>query len=256
MLKFSHLFPSSLIRMIKRSRFYLHYVIFTNGGGLYSPRVSYSQRCEDCITQGMFYCLGIDKPSYIDIGANSPYFLSNTAIFHEHGSRGINIEPNPILFKDIALARKNDTNLMIGIGTSEGELPFYEMSADTLSTFSEEEAKKLCDKNGYRIIKVIPVKVKTLKSIVDEYCGGVFPDFMSLDTEGLDEMILSTLKDCPSLPKIICTETWEYGLKENHIHEVCAILEPLGYMLFLDNNLNSIFVLKDLWEAAINSKRA
>ena len=204
----------------------------------------------------MFDCLGIDKPSYIDIGANSPYHLSNTAMLYEQGSRGVNIEPNPELFKNIASARKEDTNLMIGIGTSEGILPFYEMNANTLSTFSEDEAKTICEKHGFKIVKVIPVQVRTLKSVVDEYCGGVFPDFMSLDTEGLDELILSTLKDCTSRPKIICTETWEYGLQANHVPEICAILEPLGYMLFLDNHLNSIFVLKDLWEAAINSRKA
>ena len=218
--------------------------------------LSYSQKYEDCLVRGMFYCLGIDKPSYIDIGANSPFILSNTAMLYEQGARGINIEPNPKLFKNIALARKEDTNLMIGIGPSEGVVPFYEMNADVLSTFSEDEAKTLCEKHGKKIVNVIPVQVKTLKSVVNEYCGGVFPDFMSLDTEGLDEMILSTLKDCPSLPKIICTETWEYGLKIHHIPEICAILEPLGYMLFLDNHLNSIFVIKDLWEAAINSKKA
>ena len=218
--------------------------------------VSYSQRYEDCLVRGMFYCLGIDKPSYIDIGANSPFALNNTAMLYEQGSRGVNIEPNPILFKDIVSVRKQDTNLMIGIGTAEGTLPFYVMNADTLSTFSETEAKSLCEKSGHRITKILQMPVKTLKQVIDEYCDGVFPDFMSLDTEGLDEMILSSLKDCPSLPKVICTETYEYGSSKNHIPEVCKILEPLGYMLFLDNGLNSIFVQKDLWEAAINSKRA
>ena len=218
--------------------------------------LSYSQRYEDCIVRGMFECLGISKPSYIDIGANGPLLLSNTAIFYEQGCRGVNIEPNPALIKNISLIRKEDINLMIGIGSSDEVLSFYEMNDRFLSTFSEEEAKTLCEKHICKIVNVIPVQVKTLKTVVNEYCGGVFPDFMSLDTEGLDEMILSTLKDCSSLPKIICTETWEYGLKTHHIPEICAILEPLGYMLFLDNHLNSIFVLKDLWEAAINSKKA
>ena len=247
----SRFLPEFIKRRIRANQFYVRCIKILRGGGL-----SYSQRYEDCIVRGMFYCLGVDKPSYIDIGANSPFSLSNTAMFYEQGSTGINIEPNPRLFEAIASVRKKDINLMIGIGTSEGVLPFYEMDANTLSTFSEDEAKTICDKYGFKIINVIPVQVKTLKSVVDEYCGGVFPDFMSLDTEGLDEMILSTLKDCPSLPKIICTETWEYGLKVHHIPEICAILEPLGYMLFLDNHLNSIFVLKDLWDSAINSKKA
>ena len=94
------------------------------------------------------------------------------------------------------------------------------------------------DKHGFKIINIIEVEVKSLKYVINTYCAGIFPDFMSLDTEGLDEMILGSLCECPSLPKIICTETWEYGLTVNHIPEICNILEPLGYMLFLDNGLN------------------
>jgi hypothetical protein len=145
---------------------------------------------------------------------------------------------------------------MLGIGTSSCTMPFYIMNAHTLSTFSEDEAKGLCENHGFHIDEVIQVRVEPLKDIINEYCGGVFPDFMSLDTEGLDEMILGSLKECPSLPKIICTETWDYGLKTNHIREICAILEPLGYMLFLDNGLNSIFVLQKLWEETINVKKS
>lgn len=145
---------------------------------------------------------------------------------------------------------------MAGIGTEKCVMSFYVMNADVLSTFSREEAESLCENHGFKIAEVIQVNVDTIANIIAENCGGVFPDFMSLDTEGLDEMILGSLKDCPSLPKVICTETWEYGLKENHIPEICRILEPLGYMLFLDNGLNSIFVLRDLWEETINAKRA
>lgn len=145
---------------------------------------------------------------------------------------------------------------MTGIGSEKTSMPFYVMSADTLSSFSREEANMLCKKHGFKIVKIIQVNVDTLKNIINAYCGGVFPDFMSLDTEGLDEMILGSLKDCPSLPKVICTETWEYGLKENHIPEICNILEPLGYMLFIDNGLNSIFVLRSLWENVMSTKKS
>ncbi|MBQ7576901.1 MAG: FkbM family methyltransferase [Synergistaceae bacterium] len=216
---------------------------------------TYSQFGEDCIIRAIFECLGIEKPSYIDIGANDPFLRSNTALFYDQGSRGINIEPNPILFKRIESARKEDINIMAGIGESDSVMQFYLMDADTLSTFSKQEAESYRDNHGFNIIGTINVNVITLKSIIDKYCAGVFPDFMSLDTEGLDEIILRTLKDCPSLPKVICTETWEYGRKVHHIPEVCEILEPLGYMLLIDNRLNSIFVMRGLWENAINSKK-
>src|SRR5258705_5903293 len=81
---------------------------------------SFSQSGEDLIIKFIFNALGIDKPSYIAIGAHHPYFLNNTAIFYESGSRGINIEPNDeniILFNRY---RKQDINLNIGIAQETG----------------------------------------------------------------------------------------------------------------------------------------
>ncbi|MFM7886227.1 MAG: glycosyltransferase family 2 protein, partial [Pseudanabaena sp.] len=58
-----------------------------------TTKMSYSQCGEDLIIQFIFSSLGISKPSYIDIGAYDAHKLSNTAVFYEQGSRGINIEP-------------------------------------------------------------------------------------------------------------------------------------------------------------------
>ncbi|MBQ7560251.1 MAG: FkbM family methyltransferase [Synergistaceae bacterium] len=255
-MKFSSFIPASIKRRIKATKLYDIYVICARGGGgrIAYYQGSYSQKGEDCIILSIFDCLDIEKPSYIDIGANHPYSLSNTALLYERGSRGINIEPNPILSREIEYVRKEDINITAGIGENDSIMPFYVMSNYTLSTFSKQEAEARVNKDC-KIKEIINVSVKTLKSIINEYCGGVFPDFMSLDTEGLDEIILRSLKDCPSLPKVICTETWEYGLRENHIPEICAILEPLGYMLLLDNKLNSFFVMRDLWEKAITNRK-
>ena len=71
----------------------------------------------------------------IDIGANHPFMLSNTALFYKRGSRGVNIEPNPLQFAEIRRCRREDTNIMAGIGAERSTMPFYVMSTDTLSTF-------------------------------------------------------------------------------------------------------------------------
>jgi hypothetical protein len=46
-------------------------------------KVSYSQSGEDLIVRVYFDILGITNPTYIDIGAHHPYFISNTALFYE-----------------------------------------------------------------------------------------------------------------------------------------------------------------------------
>ena len=243
-MKLSKLIPGCFKRRLGSTKLGQAYVVWRLGGG------SFSQHGEDFIISGIFDGLGIKKPSYIDIGANHPFMLSNTALFYKRGSRGVNIEPNPLQFAEIRRCRREDTNIMAGIGAERSTMPFYVMSTDTLSTFSREKAEALRRGGAHKIVRVIQVEVLTLGNVINDYCMGVFPDFMSLDAEGLDEVILGSLKDCPSLPKVICSET------SGNVPEICRILEPLGYMLFLDNGLNSIFVLRDLWEETIRAKRA
>ena len=75
---------------------------------------SYSQCGEDIIVDYIFNLRGITYPTYIDIGANDPYYLSNTALFYDKGCRGINIEPNPAMVESFGKSRPADINLNIG----------------------------------------------------------------------------------------------------------------------------------------------
>lgn len=63
---------------------------------------SFSQAGEDRIVTFVFGTLRVSRPSYLDIGAYHPYHLSNTALLHLGGSRGINIEP------DLTPSRRSD----------------------------------------------------------------------------------------------------------------------------------------------------
>lgn len=79
---------------------------------------SYAQHGEDTLIFNMLTkVLKISKPSYIDIGAHHPYEISNTAIFYEHGCRGVNIEANPVLFKRFPVERPEDINICCGLGS-------------------------------------------------------------------------------------------------------------------------------------------
>ena len=215
--------------------------------------VTFSQNGEDLIIRQIFNSLNIKTPSYLDIGAHDPFYLSNTAIFYQNGSQGVNIEPNPILCKKISKYRKGDMNLSIGVGASNEPLTFYVLPYPTNSTFSKQEADFFCEQWKLKIVKEISVEVRTLKFIIENYCGGVFPDFLSLDAEGLDIVILSELKELSSLPKVICTELNDSTLETiGTVKQGREILEPLGYTLVMKTHDNAIFVLKDLWQAAMN----
>ena len=106
-------------------------------------KISYSQIGEDLLVRYIFDVKGIKNISYLDIGAHDPFYLSNTALFYETGSIGINVEANPVLFNKFEVSRKKDINLNIGICEKEGDLDFYVFRETALSTFNSLEAERL-----------------------------------------------------------------------------------------------------------------
>ena len=212
------------------------------------PKNSYSQCGEDLIVDYIFRLRNIVKPTYIDIGAHHPLFLSNTAFFYLNGSRGINIEANPDLAKNLNTYRFYDINLNIGVNGEEGELDFYIMKDNTLSTFSKEESNAMV-KSGNLLAEIKKIKVTTVSNILNKHFAGKFPDFMSLDVEGMDLQILRSINFEKSSPKIICVEAAEYSSIGTGARKTDLIdfLVSKGYYEYANTNLNAIMVKKEFW---------
>src|SRR5688572_28592456 len=102
-------------------------------------KVSYSQCGEDILVDYVLTLRGIQRPSYLDIGANHPFFINNTAKFYLEGSHRINIEANHELIGNFLRHRPNDINLNVGVSDKRGAQDFYIMNDNTLSTFSRSE---------------------------------------------------------------------------------------------------------------------
>lgn len=216
----------------------------------YFQRPSYSQTGEDVIIDFIFSQLHITKPSYIDIGAHHPFYLSNTALFYSKGCSGINIEPDPELFKQFTKYRKKDININCGIGADSGELMLNIMNVPAVNTFSAKEAQRLEKEHGFTITKQIKVPVLPVDAVINKYANGIFPDFLSLDVEGLDMEIIRSINFKQSAPTVICTETISYsdtgqGVKQT---EIIDYLQKQGYMVYADTNINTIFVLEEKWK--------
>ncbi len=218
--------------------------------------VTYSQSGEDAIIHYIFQCIGISKPSYIDIGAHHPFRLNNTALFYSKGSRGINIEPDPLLFEEFVKYRKEDINLNIGISDTEGELDFYRMSSATMNTFSKKEAEQLVEQSGFQVEKILKIKVQHIENIIQTYHHGVFPDLLTLDVEGLDFEIIQTINYEKNYPIVICVETMSFsenGQGEKNF-EMIEFLKDKNYIHYADTYINSIFVKKDRWMKPVTQK--
>ena len=213
-------------------------------------QVGYAQSGEDLILAQLFYKAGIQKPTYLDIGANHPAYISNSYYFYLRGSTGVCIEPNPYLYKKIKKTRPGDIVINAGVGvTEQSEADFYLFpdSAHGLSTFSKTEAE-YWGKEGMKTVgkisyeKVIKVPLITINSIIEKHFSQC-PDFISLDVEGLDLAILKSLDYAKCSPKVICVETLLYGenQRESKNEEIIDFLKGIGYEIYADTYVNTIF---------------
>ena len=212
-------------------------------------RTSYSQSGEDAIVQFIFNELGIINPTYLDIGAHHPYTINNTASLYLSGSCGINVEPNPELYKLFLKERKRDINLNLGVSSKIEELDYYSMSDPGLNTFSKGAAKYFAEKHGHKILDITRKTTTTIDSIIQSHCNGIFPDFLSLDVEGLDLSLLKSIDYDKSSPIVICVETSTHSITGHgkKIEPIINFLLSKNYILYADTNINSIFVKKEKW---------
>jgi FkbM family methyltransferase len=176
---------------------------------------------------------------YVDIGANDPNLMNNTRRFYNKGWSGINCEPNYELFKKITRYRKRDINLNAGVGSGKGELTFYEMSANTLSTFNKASADYYV-KEGYRIIRTIKVPIITLGEIFDKLGNPV--DFLSLDVEGYEMEVLESNDWQKNRPTLMLVET------NQDSGTISDYLNNINYRLVWKNHTNSIYCDNDKFD--------
>lgn len=203
---------------------------------------TYAQHGDDIVIRCVFDSLGIDNPSYLDIGAHHPTNISNTKLFYDAGSRGINVEANPNLFSQFMVDRPYDVNLNFGVGKESGFIPFYmvdnysgrnSFDFETVNTFIQDYPE-------FSIKQVVDLPVMTVAQILQ---NRTIPDFLTIDVEGLDYDILKSI-DFERYPfKVICVEVGGSD-KINYADAVSSLLEENNYFSLIRCGANLIFVAK------------
>lgn len=222
-------------------------------------RSSYSQSGEDIIICDLFSRLGIEHPTYLDIGANEPAALSNTYRLYKRGSQGVCLEPNPRLFEKFKETRKRDTVLNAGVAfdeRKEADYYLFEEKAHGFSTFSKEDADFWVNTGNekvgrFKIERVIKTPLLQVTDIIREYFNP-HPNLISIDVEGLDLQILRLIDFTSCKTEVICVETLVYGEKnkESKNQELISFLEHAGYFIYADTYINTIFCRKEAYISA------
>lgn len=219
-------------------------------------QLSYSQFGEDLIMHFFFRQHGIEHPTYLDIGANEPRFLSNTFYFYQRNAKGILIEPNPYLIKKIRSQRPRDIVINTGVGVSEeheADYYIFPNHENGFNTFSKKDAmhwENVGEKSRgkIKVKEVIKMSIVHVNSILEKYFPEKAPDFISLDVEGLDLEILKSMDFDKYRPKLICVETMRYDENQNHYktNEITEFMIGKNYFVYGDTYVNTIYCKNDL----------
>jgi FkbM family methyltransferase len=211
-------------------------------------QVSYSDAGEDLLADKAFQLLGIERPGYIDFGANHPVRFNNTYRFYRRGGTGVCVEPNPDLAPLFRRYRARDLLIPAGVtAAGGGRLTFYSFDNPGVSTFSKAQAEQIERTTPYRVRATIEVAVLGVNEVF-ERAAATGRDFVSLDCEGLDLEILRGLDFARFRPAVVCVETVEPGPDQadparlgTRIAGIPALLTTHGYRVFADTYVNTIF---------------
>ena len=210
-------------------------------------KLSYAQQGEDLVLWEILHLvLGIEHPTYMDVGAHHPVFNNNTYYFYERGARGVLVEPNPGLHDVLAQVRPHDVLVRAGIGvTAQAEADFYIIGGSEdgqLNTFSREQAEALVarSRGHYSIAQVMKIPLLNINDLMRKHWKGA-PNLLSVDTEGFDLPILRSLDFKRLRPDVVCVETVEIGGRRV-LPEIMQLMDQAGYQVRGGSFVNTIFI--------------
>lgn len=184
---------------------------------IYAPRVVVDgpQDGEDKILRGILPELG----TYIDIGAGEPFECSNTGWLYRKGWRGLLVEPLPWRIPALNLWRTGDMVLPVAVMDYDGAVPIR-----VSGSCSSIDPHWNISESG-----TILVPCRRLDTIANKCFWFESIDFCSIDVEGAERKVLSSISWDSFQPKALCIEYRRYNpteLGEDISDEWLPILEP------------------------------
>lgn len=200
--------------------------------------VSFAQYSEDVL----LYQLNPQKDGfYVDVGAFHPWQGSNTYKLYMRGWRGITIEPNPDAAPLFRKKRPRDIHLTVGIAAKRDMLTFHRFDDGRLNSFDPNQALRMrAAPRGQIEVPCFP-----LSDVIAEHAGGRQVDLLSVDCEGLDLDVLTSLDLSTNRPRVIVVEDFEQFKQNNATHDqsdIQAHLMAHDYVVVAQGLFSFIYV--------------
>jgi FkbM family methyltransferase len=126
--------------------------------------------------------------SFVEIGSADGMYLNNTFLLEQRlGWRGLCIEPNPDLFRDLSLVRSSRC-LQVCLDLSEGEVSFA-LRREYGGIISDDTDNRTGHKRDGDT--VVTLRTTTLVSVLDAEAMPRAIDYCSVDVEGAEQRVLS-----------------------------------------------------------------
>ena len=198
---------------------------------------SYSQTGEDRIIQAL---LGNGPGFYVDVGCNHPQKCSNTFELYKRGWKGVNIDANASLIKEQRSLRIADIAVCAAISNIEQEIVFTEFSDPFVSSLSPQHVQEWKQHRSIKETRL--VKTVTLTAVLNEVGVPQQPDLLSIDVEGHDYEVLTSLDMNLYRPRLIVVEMHGFDLDNPNVDRIFVYLISKGYKMAGFVVMNGYFI--------------
>lgn len=199
--------------------------------------ISYAQNFEDVM---LWRALSqVEQGFYIDIGAQDPLIDSVSLAFHEHGWRGIHVEPTPHYAELLRQQRPGDMVIQAAVGDGPAVLRFFEIPDTGISTADPIIAQQHRERSFD--VREITVPCITLAAVF-ETCEVAEIHWLKIDVEGFETQALSSWGKAVVRPWIVVVES-TLPLTQIESHESWeSILIGYGYTPVYFDGLNRYYI--------------
>src|SRR3989344_4003459 len=146
--------------------------------------ICYTRNFEDVILQRVL--ADIDQGHYVDVGASTPVYDSNTFALYQKGWRGVAIEPLPMCQPWWQQTRPADIFLSVAVSSQPGQLTLHVYDKTEQISSGSSETLAHWQRHGVQPSHSIEVPVLTLNQIIADHLPGKPLLLLSIDGEGME----------------------------------------------------------------------
>jgi FkbM family methyltransferase len=204
-------------------------------------RSSFAQEGEDILLWRLMdhdHSIG----TYVDVGCNHPFRMSNTAFFYQNGWSGVAIDPNPDFSQEFAKLRPRDHFFNCGVAEKAGLLTYSRFSEPLYNTFNEDKSNEVAEKYS-KLVERVKVPVRRLDEILSEvWPSGRDISFLSVDCEGLDYEVLKSHNFRSYPVDFVCVEVESLNIDIATTDPSINYLKSLGFTFISKLGKSAILV--------------